>query len=96
MKFEDIEQYMHDEHLRNEAARLTGSLMHSREMRRTLHRARMQRALVACLFLVVVTLTTSAFMPAPRYDYARGNHAATAASVCDSVQIVYSALKSKL
>lgn len=96
MKFEDIEMYLNDEHLRNEAARLTSGMMRSRETRLALRRARMQRALSICVVLGVVTLSTSAFMPAPRYDYTRGNHAAQAASVCDSIQQVYSVLSSTL
>ena len=51
MKFEDIEHYMHEEHLRNEAAKFTADLMHSQEARRALHRARLQRAVAACFLL---------------------------------------------
>lgn len=92
MEFEDIELYMHDEHLRNESARLTADLMLSRKTRNTLRRARLQRALAACLLLGVVTLTATAFMPAPRYDYAYGNHTAATISVCDSIAQIYSML----
>ena len=92
MKFEDIEHYMHEEHLQNEAAKFTADLMHSQEARRALHHARLQRAVAACFLLGVITLTSSAFMPVPRYDYAYGTHAEAASSVCDSVQQIYSML----
>lgn len=92
MKFEDIEHYMHEEHLRNEAARLTADLMRSKETRRTLHRARLQRVLAASVVLGIITLTATAFMPAPRYDYAYGFHAEAPTMVCDSIQQIYSLL----
>ncbi len=96
MKFEDLERYMHEEHLRHEAERLTRGLMQTRETRRALRQARLQRAAVACAVLGMLTFTASAFMPAPRYDYARGNHASPAAAVCESIEEVYSKLKTTI
>ena len=69
MKFEDIEHYMHEEHLQNEAAKFIADLMHSQEARRALHRARLQRAVAACFLLGVITLTSSAFMPTPKQPH---------------------------
>ena len=95
MQFEDLEQYLHDEHERNRELREARRLVEQMDLPVTdnrLSRHRLQRAVAASVVMGVTTLTAVRFVPGPDYDYVCGANSDCAVCVYNDVQSIYQQL----
>ena len=93
-QFEDLEQYLREEHLRNrerrEARRLVEQ-MHLPVVGRNL-RHTLRRAVAASVVVAVTTLGAVRLVPGPDYDYVCGANGDCAVCICNNVQSIYNKL----
>lgn len=95
MQFEDLEQYLHEEHRRNRELREARRLVEQLDLpqgRSALFRHRLQRALAACLVVGISTSAAAGLMPGPDYDYVCGSNGDCAVCVYNDVQSIYQQL----
>lgn len=92
MQFEDLEQFLRDEHQRNSERREARRLVEQMNLPTgisNLFRYRLQRAVAASVVVGITTLSAIRFMPGPDYAYVCGASSDCAACVYNNVQSIY-------